>query len=44
MFLHSLVFKANGTALLDNMDRFLGTCEGLNISVGFVFFDVRFGE
>ena len=39
MFLHTLVFKANSTALLENMDRFLATCAALNISAGFVFFD-----
>ncbi len=39
MFLHSMVFEANSSALMSSMDRFLSTAALHNISVGFVFFD-----
>jgi hypothetical protein len=40
MFLHTMTFKANSTELLASMDKFLVICDGLNITAGFVFFDV----
>ena len=39
MFLHSMVWEADGSSMLESMDKFLAVAETHGVRVGFVFFD-----
>ena len=39
VFLHSMVWEADGARLLASIERFLAVADGAGIGIGFVFFD-----